>query len=130
MEANFYRPIIIISYAINYFIFKTNPFGYHLTNIFLNMVNVILVYSIMRKIEASLIFSFIAGALFLLIPYNSCSVSWISHRSDIIMTIFYLSSFLAFVNFYNTKRKVLLYYLSIFCFFLDLHYDPPFIYVN
>ncbi len=119
IEANFYRPLVVVSYALNYFIFKTDPFGYHLTNIFLNMVNVILVYFIMRKISANFIFSFIAAILFLLIPYNWVSVTWISHRSDSIVTLFYLSSFLAFVTSYNSQRKIF-YYLSTLCFIFSL----------
>lgn len=119
ISSDFYRPAVVISYAINHFICKTNALGYHLTNIILNMVNVILVYFIMRKNGTSLIFSFVAAILFLLIPYNSVSVTWISHRGDIIMTLFYLSSFLAFL-FYVTQQKVFFYYLSIFCFIFSL----------
>jgi hypothetical protein len=118
--ADFYRPLVIVSYALSYFMFKTNPFGYHLTNILLNTVNVILVYFIMKKIKTNSIFSFVAAILFLLIPYNFVPVSWVAGKVDIIMTLFYLSSFLAFITFYNNQHKALFYYLSILGFIFSL----------
>ncbi|MCX5703373.1 MAG: hypothetical protein NT066_02610, partial [Candidatus Omnitrophica bacterium] len=117
---NFYRPLLVISYALSYLFFKTNPFGYHLANIFLNTVNVILVYFIMRKIRTNSAFSFVAATLFLLMPHNFGSVSWIAGKPEIIMTLFYLSSFLAFIGFYNNQHKALFYWFSILCFIFSL----------
>lgn len=56
ITANFYRPLAVISHALSYFIFKTNPFGYHLTNILHYTINVILVYFLMRKIRINSMF--------------------------------------------------------------------------
>lgn len=117
----FYRPLVVISYALNHLFFKANPFGYHLTSIILNMINVILVYFVMIKIGGRPISGFVTAVLFLLMPYNAFSASWISHRYDVVMAIFYLGSFLAFASFYNNaNRKYSLYYFSILCYIFAL----------
>ncbi|MDD2778047.1 MAG: hypothetical protein PHY36_00675 [Methanocellales archaeon] len=120
IETDFYRPLVTLSYAANYFIWKTNPFGYHLTNVLLNTLNALLILFIMIKLGTKRMFSFVAAIMFLLIPYNSISVSWISHRSDIIMTLFFLISFLSFIIFYSKPDKRMYYLLSVLCFVFSL----------
>ena len=39
-----YRPLVTSSYFLDYAFWKLNPFGYHLTNLLLHIINVLLVY--------------------------------------------------------------------------------------
>jgi hypothetical protein len=39
-----YQPVTMLSYLIEYKFFKLNPFGYHLTNLILHLLNCLLVF--------------------------------------------------------------------------------------
>ena len=39
-----YRPVVTLTYFIDYFLYKLNPWGYHLTNLLLHILNVLLLY--------------------------------------------------------------------------------------
>src|SRR5690348_2457466 len=40
------RPVVNLSYAIDYVFWGRNPFGYHLTNLLLHLLNIVMVYLI------------------------------------------------------------------------------------
>src|SRR5215212_4094748 len=44
VRANLTRPILMLSYAINYAIGELDPFVYHLTNLLLHVLNVLLLF--------------------------------------------------------------------------------------
>ncbi|MCX5716321.1 MAG: hypothetical protein NTV07_05660, partial [Candidatus Omnitrophica bacterium] len=48
--SNFYRPIQSLSFMIDYAAWKLNPFGYHLTNLLLHLINIILTYLLVKKV--------------------------------------------------------------------------------
>ena len=66
-----YRPVCTFSYFIDYFIWKLNPFGYHLTNLLLHILNAILLYFLINLIIADKNLSLLASLLFALHPVNS-----------------------------------------------------------
>jgi len=53
-----YRPVVTLSYFIDYSIWKLNPFGYHLTNILLHIFNVILLFFLAGLITKNRIIMF------------------------------------------------------------------------
>src|SRR5574337_136806 len=46
-----YRPIVTLSYFIDYAIWQLNPLVYHLTNVILHTVNVFLFYCLIKSIS-------------------------------------------------------------------------------
>ena len=42
-EQSLYRPLVIFSYALNYFVSGLKPFNYHLFNLLLHLINSVLV---------------------------------------------------------------------------------------
>ncbi len=104
--------------SVNYLIGGTNPFIYHLTNLFLHLGVVVLVYYFLLKITSQEI-SFIASVLFAVHPIHTEAVSWISGRSYLLGAIFLLGSLL-FYTAADKKEKQNYYYYSasLICFFL------------
>lgn len=97
-DANYFRPLQILSYALDYRIWKLNPFGYHLTNIILHSINAILLYLLLFVLFNNRIISFLSALLFAVNPIFSSSVTYISGRADILLLLFSLIMIRAVFN--------------------------------
>jgi len=115
IHSNFYRPFQLLSFAIDYSIWGLNPFGYHLTNLFLHIFNAILVYLILIAIGPSSAVALLVALLFGTSPAISGITYYISARSDLLMALFIFLSFLLFVKYRKTKNKAL-YIFSVISF--------------
>ena len=97
-----YRPIVMTSFALDFFIWQFDPFGYHLTNLFLHIFNVILIYFLIYRLgettRRKLLLAFLAALFFASHPIHTESVSWIKNRSDLFSLMFFLASFLFFIK--------------------------------
>ena len=93
-----YRPVVTISYFIDYFFWKLNPFGYHLTNLILHALNGIIFYFLARFILKSSPWALAASLIFALHPAQSEAVNNISFREDLLVFLFYLASFICFIE--------------------------------
>lgn len=109
-----YRPLEKLSHMIDLYLFgDDNLFGRHLINIIIHMLNVILIYIICSWLTKNKTVGLIAGLLFTTFIINSHSlapVTWISGRSDLLVTFFYLTSLTIFIK--SISKGSLLYYLS------------------
>ena len=119
MESNFYRPFQLISLAIDYSIWKLNPFGYHLTNVLLHIINSALVYSIVVMVSCSPPIAFLAALMFGISPAISGVTYYIPARADLLMALFVFLSILYFIRYIESRRKGL-YVISIISFILSL----------
>lgn len=117
-----YRPIVTISYFIDYHLWGLNPFGFHLHNLILHITNAILLYFLINLISKNKSLSLLASLLFALHPVNSEAVNVISFREDLLIFLFSLSSFILFINMgdYAGKKKTFLYCASVILFLLAL----------
>ncbi len=116
----YYRPLMLVSFGIDYLVFKSVPFGYHLTSLILHLLNVILVFKIAERLLKNQIAAFIGAVIFAIHPVQAEAVTWISARADTLATFFTLLSFYFYMNFVATRGAtdfilVLLFYtLSLF----------------
>jgi len=83
----YYRPLTQISFLLDYLLWGYHPFGYHLTNITLHILNVLLFFILARKILAKLEINststFLLTLVFALHPVHVESVSWIAGREEL-----------------------------------------------
>jgi len=93
-----YRPIVTISYFLDYQLWKLNPFGYHLTNLLLHLANVILLYFLICLLVKNEYIAFLASLFFALHPVNTEAVSVISFRKDLLVFLFSASSLILFIK--------------------------------
>ncbi len=85
-----YRPVRTLTYAVNYAIGGEDPFGYHLVNVLLHGLNVLLVYFLFLKLTRSNLIAGSAGLLFAVHPVQSAAVAYISGRKDLLAAFFIL----------------------------------------
>lgn len=93
---SFYRPLVTLSYAVEWQIWDGKPFGFHLTNIFIHLFNCILVFFLALKWEAKPRAALVGMGVFGLLPRLSESVAWISGRTDTMAAFFTFGSLLIF----------------------------------
>ena len=118
-KGNYYRPLFKISYTIDYFIYGLNPRGFHFTNLILQVLNLILLYSILNLLGIERIAVLLSCVLYAILPLNVSSVACLVARADILSAFFILLSFFSFLKFEigNKKRW---YLFSLLGYFLAL----------
>jgi len=118
-KVGYYRPVITLSYMINYAQFGLKPLGYHLTNVFFHTLAALVIYSLTFSLSGSLICSLLASLLFAVHPIHTESVSWISGRTDVIAGFFFFLAFLLYVS-WDKRVKIFFYAGSLIAFSLAL----------
>lgn len=116
LSKDVYRPITAFSYALDYFFWKLNSFGYHLSNIILHAINGILVYMLLSLITRDPFLALFASLLFVSHPVQTEAVAWISGRSSVLFLFFYLSSLIFYIRFSNESKRI--YHIVSILFFL------------
>ena len=131
-EKSMYRPLLLASYALNYAVGEYEVFGYHLLNIALHascallcwMVFVLLFTDSWEHARAAMF----AGLLFAAHPLAAEPVNYISGRSDLMSTLFYLATLVVhllwrrrgLIGAVGSLRWVLLGLSSLLCFVAGL----------
>ncbi len=122
-RAGHYRPIVFISFALNYYFDGLNPRGYHIVNLFFHVGSAFMLFIIVKllfypltsqvPLDSQLLFkdteelqrdtgllpALAAGLIFLLNPFNSVMVNYITTRSSIMCTFFYLLTLWIWIKF-------------------------------
>ncbi|MBI2470488.1 MAG: tetratricopeptide repeat protein [Planctomycetes bacterium] len=142
-----YRPVVTLSYFIDYFFWRLNPSGYHLTNLFLHSLNSVLLFLLISRLwsgirdkpdretwsfspknpdvcwpviqTAQTAVPFIASLIFCTCPILAEAVNAISYREDIMAATFYFAAFLFYLK-TSQRRSVVWYAISLVCYFLGL----------
>lgn len=80
----YYRPLTTLSYLMDYQVWRLQPWGYHLTNLFLHALASALVVNLLLRLTWPPAAALLAGALFAVHPIHSESVAWIAGRTDLL----------------------------------------------
>ncbi len=115
-----YQPVTILFYAFEYKVFNLNPHAYHLVNLLLHLVNVILVFLIIDKISKKSILAFITALLFAIHPMHVESVAWIAELKDVLYAFFSLSAILLYLHYLKNKSHKGIYVLALLLFALSI----------
>ncbi|MBN2363060.1 tetratricopeptide repeat protein [candidate division WOR-3 bacterium] len=91
----FYRPLMLVSYVIEYQWAKENPRSYHLTNVIFHIVSTLLLFFFLRQLKVSERSSFFLSLIFSVHPLTVQSVAWIQGRNDSLLLIFLLLSLIS-----------------------------------
>jgi len=91
-----WHPLTWLSYMLIGQFSKADPAGYHIANLLLHAVNAALLFLLLYRGTGSLWRSFIVAAMFAVHPLNVESVAWISEQKNLLSTMFWLLSTLAY----------------------------------
>jgi tetratricopeptide (TPR) repeat protein len=107
-----WRQLLFLTYALNYYWGGLNPFGYHVVNVSLHAINVLLVYGIIlvapREKEEEERWRYVAlggAAVFAVHTLLSGAVSYIAGRSSVLCATFYFAAIYLFFKGLNSDRR-------------------------
>ena len=92
-----YFPMVNTTLRFEYMLWGVNPAGYHFVNILLHCLNVLLVWTVLRKL--ALPGSWLVAAIWAIHPVNVESVAWITELKNTQSTLFGLLTLLAWMKF-------------------------------
>ncbi|MCC6215198.1 MAG: tetratricopeptide repeat protein [Polyangiaceae bacterium] len=104
----FYRPLTVLSLALDRALHGENAVGFHLTNVALHLVNVALVFALARRAGAGARGAGAGALLWGLAPRLAESVAWISGRTDTLCATFGLGAVLAWSPRHPGRRALAL----------------------
>jgi tetratricopeptide (TPR) repeat protein len=114
-----YTPLTTLSFSIENALYGMKPWVFHLNNLLLHLVCILLLFMLLRKLGLSLFVTGVTTLLFAIHPMHVESVAWITERKDVLYGAFFLLSLIFYVDFYNSRKR-LFYYLSMAAFVLSL----------
>jgi hypothetical protein len=96
--SNLYRPLQSLTHFIDVQIWDMNPFGHHLSNLFLTLLMAMALFCLLKKTFEEKI-ALTATLLFCLHPMQSEAVAYVSGRGDILASLFLFLT----LNFFNNN---------------------------
>jgi protein O-mannosyl-transferase len=104
VQGNFH-PLTMLVYAVEYSFFGVEPHGYHLVNLFLHLLNIILVFRIVILLSGKKEIAIVAALLFGIHPLHVESVAWASELKDLLYSFFFLASWLFYLKWLERSEK-------------------------
>ena len=123
-EQSLYRPLVIFSYALNYLINDLNPFGYHLINLLIHIINSILTFLICLYLFESWrwVSSLVVSLIFATHPIHTEAVTSVVGRAELLCFCFFILALWLYTKARLIKSSYpsLFYLLSLGGYFLAL----------
>lgn len=114
---NYYRPVVLLTFALDYRIWRLNPFGYHLSNILIHSFNCFLIFIFLFALFKNQGLAFIASVIFCILPVQEWVVNYTVGRCDLLQLFFTMLSLISFICFLDNEKLSKLF-LSIAFFIL------------
>ena len=121
--AGAYVPLTIISYALDYQIAGLNPKFFHIVNLILHLINILLVFWVIYLLCNKFWVSFLTALIFAIHPLHIEPVAWATGRKDLLYALFFMGAVISYI-YYKKNAKNIFYYLTLFLFILALFSKP------
>ncbi|MCX5635079.1 MAG: tetratricopeptide repeat protein, partial [Planctomycetota bacterium] len=118
-----WHPLTWLSHMLDCQLFGAKPSWHHLTNLLLHITNILLLFTVLRRMTGAIWQSAFVAALFALHPLHVESVAWVAERKDALSTLFWLLTMLAYLG-YVRQPKIWRYLLAFSLFALGLMAKP------
>ena len=94
-----WHPLTWLSHMADASIFGPRPGGHHFVNVLFHAANSLLSFFVFRQMTGDVWKSGIVALLFAIHPAHVESVAWVSERKDVLSTLFWLLTMLAYVRY-------------------------------
>ncbi len=111
MHAGNWFPLVWLSLMLDRTLLGVGAGGFHLVNVVLHIANTILLFWVLKRYTKAVWVSFFVAALFGLHPLHVESVAWVTERKDVLSTLFWLLTMLAYLRYVEiptAKRYVII----------------------
>jgi tetratricopeptide (TPR) repeat protein len=99
-----YQPLTSLSWAAEYRFFGLNPRIYHAVNILLHLANIVLVYVLVRSLAQNAGIAVATAALFAVHPLQVEATAWVSSRSILLSSLFYVGATIAYLAYARSGK--------------------------
>jgi len=114
-----WHPLTWLSHMLDCQLFGLNPLGHHLHSVQLHLINVLLLFAVLRRMTWAFWRSAFVAAAFALHPLRVESIAWVSDRKDLLSTVFWMLTMLAYLR-YVRRPRVGIYLVMMLFFVLGL----------
>ncbi|HYB70123.1 MAG TPA: hypothetical protein VEH80_05620 [Candidatus Bathyarchaeia archaeon] len=94
--SRYYRPLTTLTFFLDVQVWGLQPLGFHLTNVLAHVAVTLAVLAVARRVTRGEPAAVIAALAFALLPLHAESVSFVSGRTDVLATLFFLLALLAY----------------------------------
>ena len=133
-QSNYWRPMLLITYASEWKLWGDWTPGYHVTNTLIHILNAIILFFILAYISKDFFFRFFPSLIFLIHPLQTEAITYVSGRGDPLSFLFILLGLLFYIKTFHHKAKegrctskpwtynvqILFYFLSLLMFIFAL----------
>ncbi len=109
------RPLVNLSFAVNYYFGGLDPFGYRVVHIVVHLLSAVLLWAIVARTLRLDYFqgrfdrvaeplSFAAALVWALHPLNTESVVYVTQRTELMMGMFYLATLYCSIRYWTTAQ--------------------------
>jgi len=102
----YYRPLLLDSFVLNHQISGTSIKGYHVVNILLHIIAVLLLFALLKRTGIVPLHAFLLSILFAVHPVLSQAVSWIPGRNDSLLGIFCFAFMLLSIRYLQSGKWI------------------------
>jgi Flp pilus assembly protein TadD len=120
---SYIMPLSWLSHALDCRLFGMWGGGHHLVSLILHALNAVLLFWVLRRLTGAMWPSALVAALFAVHPLHVESVVWASERKDVLSTLFWCLTLLAYAQ-YAAKPMVRRYLLVALLYALALMSKP------
>ena len=101
-----WHPLTWLSHMLDVQVFGLSPAGHHAVNLLLHIANAVVLLFLLLRLTSALWPSFAVAALFALHPLHVESVAWVAERKDVLSTLFFLLTLLAYAKYVEGQRSL------------------------
>lgn len=105
LVSNYWRPVLLLVFSMEYHIWGANPVGYHLVNMLFHIANALLLFFLLNNLFKSYKLSLLASLLFLIHPLQTESVSYANSLGDSLSVFFMLLGLNNYLHFRHNGDK-------------------------
>ncbi len=103
-----YQPFRVLSYAVDYYFWNLNPFGYHITNILFYLLSTVILFFTIRRLSTDLRrnappdsherVALFGTLLFAAHPVHVEAVTWLAGRKEVLQGFFFFLGFFLYLK--------------------------------
>jgi tetratricopeptide (TPR) repeat protein len=111
--SNYYRPIQMLTYMVDFSLWRLEPFGYHLTNVLLHILVSLSLFVLLKLMTDDRRVAFIGTLFYALHPAHTAAVTYIAGRADPLVALLSMLSLILFHYHFKAQNKYKMSFLYI-----------------
>ena len=113
-HGDFYRPLQTVIFMLDALIGGEKPLFYHLSSLVIHILTVLSLYRLLKLLGIRNLTALFVALIFSVHPLLTAAVSWIPAMGDLLLGLFSLQLFIAFILYINSFKKTYLLLCSLF----------------